>query len=164
MRVAGRPVGDPVSRTEGGLEGDCREAATGRRGPTAPGGHTVRRHSTDAKPPMETALRRDAGAEPGEGPDPGFGNCSGGSLRYALHAPAPADANPPRKPALRRDAGAESGEAPDPGFGNCSGGSLRYALNARPSASQGFASGAARTIGREPAKGDISNELRQGTF
>src|ERR1019366_1742581 len=101
MRVAGRPVGDPVSRTEGGLEGDCREAATGRRGPTAPGGH-----------------------------------------------------------ALRRDAGAESGEAPDPGFGNCSGGSLRYALNARASASQGFASEAARTIGREPAKGDISNELR----
>src|ERR1035437_9445248 len=109
MRVAGRPVGDPVSRTEGGLEGDCREAATGRRGPTAQGGHTVRRHSTDAKPPMETALRRDAGAE--------------------------------------------SGEAPDPRRGNCSGGSPRYALSARPTASQGFASGAARTIGREPAKG-----------
>src|ERR1035441_8392914 len=120
MRVAGRPVGDPVSRTEGGLEGDCREAATGRRGPTAPGGHTVRRHPTAANPSLKTGRRRDAGAE--------------------------------------------SGEAPDPGFGNGSGGSLRYALNARPSAPQGFASGAARTIGREPAKGDISNELRQGTF
>jgi hypothetical protein len=32
----------------------------------------------------------------------------------------------------------------------------------RPAASQGFASGAARTIGSEPAKGDISNELKQG--
>ena len=34
----------------------------------------------------------------------------------------------------------------------------------RPTASQGFASGAARTFGREPTKRDISNELRQGTF
>src|SRR5665811_1253958 len=110
LRVAGRPLGDPVSRTEGGLEGDCREAATGRRGPTAPDGRTLRRHSTDTQPPMETALRRDAGTK--------------------------------------------SGEAPDPGFGNCSGGSLRYALNARPTASQGFASGATRTVGRVPAKGD----------
>ena len=39
-----------------------------------------------------------------------------------------------------------------------------FALNARPTASQGFAAGGAKTIGRESAKRAISNELRQGTF
>src|ERR1039458_7871273 len=120
MRVAGRPAGDPVSRAEGGLAGNCGAAAAGGGGRTTQGSDPIRRHATDTKPPMETALRRDAGAE--------------------------------------------SGEAPDPGSGNCSGASLRYALNARPTALQGFASGAARTIGREPAKRDISNVLRQRTF
>src|SRR5674536_15871 len=86
MRVARRPVGDPVSRTEDALEGDCPTAAAGRGRPTQQGGHTLRRHATHGKPSVETTLRRDADAEHAEGAALGFGNCCGGSLRYALSA------------------------------------------------------------------------------
>src|SRR6266511_3654218 len=111
MRVAGRPVRDPVSRAEGALGGDWRTAAAGRGRPSPQGGHTLRRDPTHGQPSMETTLRRDAR--------------TGHAERAAR------------------------------GSGNFSGDSLRYALSARPTASQDFASGAARKTGREQARGDI---------
>src|SRR5436190_24083090 len=60
-----------------------------------------------------------------------------------------AHAEPSLETTLRRDAGPT-----DPRGGNCYGISLRYALSTRPTASQGFASGAAIAIVREtPEKG-----------